>query len=157
MGSSKLATLIFLVGTLLASVPALAAGSDDAVYLRGPWGQARFSVEVADEPHEQAQGLMHRESMANSAGMLFVYPRPGSPSFWMRNTLIELDMLFIDPEGRVQRIHQRAQPLDETPIFGGHNILAVLEINGGLSERYGITVGSEVRHPAFADQAAWAC
>jgi len=125
--------------------------------LRGDWGQARFNVEIADDPDSQAQGLMHRPSMASSAGMLFVYDRPQSLSFWMRNTLIELDMLFIEPDGTVARIHHRAQPLDETTIQGGDGLLAVLEINGGLAERLGIVAGTQVQHPAFGANAAWPC
>ncbi|ASM72575.1 MULTISPECIES: DUF192 domain-containing protein [Roseobacteraceae] len=135
-----------------------AACSDEAVDLRGDWGRARFNVEIADDNEERAQGLMHRSKMAQSAGMLFVYESPRRMSFWMRNTLIELDMLFIDAQGVVQHIHHRAIPLDETPIFGGENLLAALEINGGLAERLGITEGTQVRHPTFSDNdAAWPC
>ncbi|MEP4198199.1 MAG: DUF192 domain-containing protein [Aliishimia sp.] len=130
---------------------------DDQVRVRGAWGEARFTVEIADSAAERAQGLMHRESMAMSSGMLFMYERPQVLSFWMRNTLIELDMLFIDPQGIVRHIHNRAQPLDETPITGGAGLLSVLEINGGLAERLGITVGSEVQHPDFGEKATWTC
>lgn len=140
----------------LALVPVLPAFacSESAVYLKGDWGQARFTVEIADDEAERAEGLMHRDSMASSAGMLFVYARPQTLSFWMRNTLIELDMLFIDAQGVVQHIHHRAQPLDETPIFGGQNLTHVLEINGGMAERLGIRVGSVVQHPSFEQETA---
>lgn len=135
-----------------------AACREDVVELRGDWGKARFSIEIADDPEEQAQGLMHRQSMATSAGMLFIYPSEQTASFWMRNTLIPLDMIFVDERGVVQHIHHEARPLDETPIFGGDNILAVLEINGGLSRRLGIVPGSQMRHPAFeAGGAVWSC
>lgn len=131
---------------------------EDQVLLRGDWGQARFTVELADDPDERATGLMNRESMPQSSGMLFVYPAPHSAGFWMKNTLIPLDMLFLDQTGTVAHIHHEAVPLDETPIFGGEGILAVLEINGGLARRMGIEQGSQLRHPAFApDQAAWPC
>lgn len=130
----------------------------ETVYLKGNWGQAQFSVELADDPAEQAQGLMNRESLPLSAGMYFVNARPRETSFWMRNTLIPLDMLFIDAGGVVQRIHHNAIPLDETAIFGGKDILTVLEINGGLAARLGITEGSLVRHPAHAGyDPAWPC
>jgi len=129
----------------------------DRLEIRGAWGQAAFNVELADDAEERARGLMFRESLPTSAGMLFVYERPGAPSFWMRNTLIPLDMIFIRPDGTVQHIHDEAVPLDETPISGGDGVLAVLEINGGLAERMGIEEGSEVRHPAFGDGAAWPC
>ncbi len=135
-----------------------AACREDVVELRGDWGKARFTVEIADDPEEQMQGLMHRQSMATSAGMLFIYDTPRAASFWMRNTLISLDMLFLDAQGVVQHIHHDAKPLDETPIFGGDDILAVLEINGGLSRRLGLVPGSQMRHPAFAaGTAAWPC
>jgi uncharacterized membrane protein (UPF0127 family) len=101
---------------------------------------------------------MHRESLPRSSGMLFVYEEPGSPAFWMRNTLIPLDMLFIDAEGRVAHIHENAVPHDETPIPGGDGILMVLEINGGLARQLGVTEGSEMRHPALDPaRAAWPC
>lgn len=130
----------------------------DAVYLKGDWGTARFSVEIADDDTERATGLMHRDMLPLSAGMLFVYDRPQQLSFWMRNTLIELDMLFVDPTGTVQHIHNRAQPGDETPITGGPGLTHVLEINGGLAQRLGITVGSVLRHPTISnDSAAWPC
>lgn len=137
---------------------ALADCTPGTVTLRGEWGQARFSVEVADTPAEHAKGLMNRASLPRSAGMLFVYETPGSPAFWMRNTLIPLDMLFLNSVGRVTRIHENATPHDETPIPGGDGVLAVLEINGGLARQLGIGEGSEMRNPAF-DQAtaAWPC
>ena len=100
---------------------------------------------------------MFRQSLPQSSGMLFLYEKPGPLSFWMRNTFIELDMLFVDPSGRVRHIHHRATPHDETPISAGDGMIAVLEINGGLAKRLGITVGSELRHPSFGSEAAWAC
>ena len=130
----------------------------DIVHLQGDWGRAQFSVELADDPQEQSRGLMHREAMPLSAGMYFVYASPRRTSFWMRNTLIPLDMLFVDASGVVTHIHHEAQPLDETPIPSEGEVLAVLEINGGLAARLGITKGTQVRHPAHADWSpAWPC
>ena len=143
---------------LLWAGAAQAMCSETTVDLRGTWGQARFSVEIADTDETRAMGLMHRERMARSAGMLFIYDRPTAPSFWMRNTLIALDMIFVDPTGRVSHIHHNAIPLDETPIPGGENVLMVLEINGGLARALGVSVGSEMRHPRLAqDSAVWPC
>ena len=102
---------------------------------------ARFSVELADEDAERAQGLMGRTALGPGAGMLFLYPAPREVAFWMRNTLIPLDMLFIDAGGTVARIHANAQPLNETPIPSGSPALMVLEIAGGQAERLGITPG----------------
>jgi uncharacterized protein len=149
---------------LLAGLLGLAAGAASAdcdpsrVDLRGDWGAARFTVEVADEPAERAQGLMNRESMARSAGMLFLYEAPQRATFWMKNTLIPLDMIFMDETGTVTHIHENAIPLDETTIDGGPGVLGVLEINGGLSSAIGIDVGSELRHPGLDPAlAAWPC
>ena len=105
----------------------------------------------------RSRGLMHRESMPRSAGMLFVYDKPQPVSFWMRNTLIPLDMIFMDETGVVQRVHDNAVPLDETGIKGGDDIQFVLEINGGLASRLGIVEGAELRHPAIGLNAAWPC
>ncbi|WP_375570722.1 DUF192 domain-containing protein [Seohaeicola saemankumensis] len=130
----------------------------DTVQLRGDWGQARFTVEVADTPETRSRGLMFRESMPRSAGMLFVYDAPQRATFWMRNTLISLDMIFTDQRGVVQHVHYEAIPGDETVIDGGRGILTVLEINGGLARAMGIVPGSQMRHPAFSsDTAAWPC
>lgn len=130
---------------------------EDRVQLRGDWGQAQFNVEIADDERERSQGLMHREELSTSSGMLFVYERPQLLRFWMRNTLIPLDMVFIDPQGVVQHVHANAIPLDETPIAGPDGMIAVLEINGGLAARLGIVAGTQLRHAAFGDAAAWAC
>lgn len=131
--------------------------SEDVVKVVGDFGQANFSVELADDDQERAQGLMFVESMPTLSGMLFVYDGPLRATFWMRNTLIPLDMLFISPAGVVTRIHENAIPLDETPIDGGEGVLAVLEINGGLSERLGITEGAMIQHPAFGADSVLPC
>ena len=132
--------------------------SNNTVWVRGEFGQVRFSVEVADNPQERALGLMHRAEMPASAGMLFVYPTPQSISFWMRNTLIALDMIFVDPAGVIKHIHHHAEPMNDTAIFGGDGLTHVLEIKGGLSQMLGITVGSQLRHPTFDPTvAAWPC
>ncbi len=129
------------------------------VTITGGFGTAAFNVDVAADEASRAQGLMHVEAMPLSQGMLFVYDRPQRMSFWMRNTLIELDMLFLDGAGVVRHIHHRAQPLDETPISPGEmQLTGVLEINGGLARRLGIAVGDVLRHPAFVSaEAPWSC
>lgn len=134
-----------------------------SVFLRKPDSApdnaiVRFSVEIADDAAERAQGLMNRESMAASSAMLFVYDAPQSVSFWMKNTLIPLDLLFIDAAGQVKAVHPMAKPLDTTPIPGGEAIQYVLEINGGLAGQLGLGPGSVLRHPSI-DQtlAIWPC
>jgi len=95
--------------------------------------------------------------MPTLGGMLFVYDQPRHATFWMRNTLISLDMLFISPAGVVEHIHENAIPGDETVIDGGRGIQAVLEINGGLSERLGIEVGAMIQHPSFGADSVLPC
>lgn len=130
----------------------------DTVHLRGAWGEARFAVTVADDRRERARGLMNVESMPRGAGMLFVYERPQPARFWMKNTLIPLDMLFADATGTVRRIKHQAEPGSERLIPGGDAVQYVLEINGGLARTFGIAEGSQMRHPAIArDAAAWPC
>lgn len=131
---------------------------DDRISLRGDWGQADFFVEVADDNSERAQGLMFRETMPSNAGMLFVYDHPQRVAFWMRNTLIPLDMIFADETGLVQKVHANAVPLDETTIPGGDGIQFVLEINGGRAALFGISPGTQLRHPAVDEKLAlWKC
>lgn len=130
----------------------------DRVALRGDWGEISFSVEIADDEAERAQGLMFRESMAGGAGMLFVYPTPRRSAFWMKNTLIPLDIIFLNQSGVVTRVHSNAIPGDLSPIEGGEQVFAVLEINAGLAARYGISTGTEMRHKVFSKSAPkWPC
>jgi uncharacterized membrane protein (UPF0127 family) len=112
-------------------------------------GTPQFSVEVADDDQERARGLMFRDAMPESAGMLFVYPKPRSVSFWMKNTLIPLDMIFTDVRGVIVSIHKNAIPHDETPIFGGEAIFSVLELNAGVSKAKNIKVGDVLLHSAY--------
>jgi len=170
MGSSKANRRRFIAGIGAAIAVSGAAGPvaaltpvmpcpTDRVTITGGFGAAAFNVDVAADEETRARGLMHVESMPLSKGMLFVYQRPQRMSFWMRNTLIELDMLFLDGFGVIRHIHHRAQPLDETPISGGDDLLlGVLEINGGLASRLGIQAGDVLRHPAFVSLSdPWNC
>lgn len=153
----QIALAVFSCLTASASL-AEAACRDDLIQLKGSWGQAQFRVEVADEPAERQQGLMFRQSMPQGAGMLFVYESERPVSFWMRNTLIPLDMIFADASGQVRRVHHNAIPLDETLIEGGNKIQHVLEINAGLAKALKIEAGTQLRHPAIDQNVAvWPC
>jgi uncharacterized membrane protein (UPF0127 family) len=153
--------VLALPGNVLAQgVPqetAQAECSADRVDLRGAWGTASFRIELADTAQKRGRGLMFRTGMEADAGMLFVYPRAGEVSFWMKNTLIPLDMIFADATGRVRKVHANAIPGDLRPISGGQDILVVLEINGGLSAEIGIEPGTQLRHPALGSAALWPC
>ena len=104
-----------------------------------------FAVDVADEAGEHARGLMFREMLPRGTGMLFVYADPRPAAFWMKNTPIPLDMLFIGAEGRIVRIAARTEPFSLTPIRSGGPVIAILEIGGGASELLGIEEGDRVR------------
>ena len=131
---------------------------DDQVFLRGEWGQARFTVEIADTAPERNLGLMNRESMATTSGMLFAYTAPQTVQFWMKDTLIPLDIIFLNKSGVVERIRHNAVPLSYTKIFGGNNIQYVLEINGGLANSMGIDVGTQLQHPIISEEfSKWPC
>ncbi|WP_224815045.1 DUF192 domain-containing protein [Hasllibacter sp. MH4015] len=159
MFKASLIALASIAALTAFPLAAQAACREDRVEVRGDWGAARFRVSVADDRRERAQGLMHVEELPQQAGMLFVYDRPQRVSFWMENTLIPLDMIFVDATGVVRHVHAEAVPLDRTPIPGGSNdIQYVLEINGGVAERFGIAEGTELRHPAInQDLAVWPC
>lgn len=158
MGKRNFTRLIAAaVAVVVSASSAFAACSEDVVAMRGDFGSAQFSVDVADTNEERSRGLMFVDNMATMQGMLFVYDRPQSVSFWMRNTLIPLDMIFVDDTGVVRNIHSMAQPLDETPIFGGTGIQYVLEVNGGLSERLGLSIGDQMQHPSFDGNVVWPC
>jgi uncharacterized membrane protein (UPF0127 family) len=135
------------------------ACSETAVFFRSPSGDLmRFSVEIADDSAERAQGLMNRTSMPSSSGMLFIYPAPGPVSFWMKNTLIPLDLVFVDATGLVTQVHPMAQPLDESGIDGGLDVQFVIEINGGLAKALGLVPDSVLLHPAVEQSIAkWPC
>ncbi|UWQ76615.1 DUF192 domain-containing protein [Leisingera sp. M658] len=145
--------MTFIAGTALASDCQLAQAD-----LRGDWGQAGFTVEIAATEAERAQGLMFREDLPRGAGMLFVYDSPQPAAFWMKNTLIPLDIIFLNEHGLVTSVHENAVPGDLTPIPGGDAVFAVLEINGGLARKYGIAAGSQMRHEIFSlSGAVWPC
>ena len=103
-----------------------------------------FTVEIAQTPEEQSVGLMHRTELAPNHGMFFVYDTPSELSFWMKNTLIPLDILFIDEEMVIHHIHANAEPLSEDRIPSQGEVLKVIEINGGRAKELGIKVGDKV-------------
>lgn len=108
-----------------------------------------FDVELAETPEQQQQGMMFRTEMADNAGMLFLFSDVSLRNFWMKNTLIPLDMLFINSDGTIHHIHHNAKPQDLSQITSKFPSLAVLEVNGGLSGRMGIGVGDVILHPVF--------
>lgn len=106
-----------------------------------------FEAEIADDPAERSRGLMYREDLAANAGMLFLYPDERPRTFWMKNTPLSLDIIFLSEGGEVVHIASAAVPFDETPISSGVPAQAVLEILGGLAAQLGIKPGDRVVWP----------
>ena len=103
-----------------------------------------FTVEVARTASQQELGLMNRHGLGPDAGMLFPFDPPRPASFWMRNTLIPLDMIFIRPDGSIARIAANTVPMSETPVAVAEPMTAVLEIKGGRAAQLGIKEGDRV-------------
>ncbi len=123
------------------------ASSPSTVTVQSAGGENHvFNVEVARTREEMARGLMNRTELAADAGMVFLFEDEDYRSFWMKNTLIPLDIIFIGKDGLIRHIHPMALPLDETSIPSGAPAAAVLEINGGKAQELGIAVGDKVTY-----------
>ena len=114
--------------------------------IRSRNGVHRFTVAVARTPEQQERGLMFVRFLALNRGMIFPYDPPQQVAFWMKNTLIPLDMVFIRSDGTIVRI-TTAKPLDETPVPSGEPVAAVLEIGGGRAAELGIKTGDIAEWP----------
>jgi uncharacterized membrane protein (UPF0127 family) len=111
-----------------------------------------FSVEIADNYETRERGLMFRKSLAPDAGMLFDFKYPQQVAFWMKNTLIPLDIIFIGPDGRILNIARQATPMSEENLPSAGPVLGVLEIAGGRAGELGIGPGDKVNHRIFPAQ-----
>ena len=129
------------------STPASAA-EKPALVVEGEGGRHTFQVEIADDQEEHARGLMFRRSMDRTAGMLFDFGDDKSVWFWMKNTYLPLDMLFIGEDRRVKYIARNTTPLSERTITPPEKVRYVLEINAGVSAALGINIGDAVSGPA---------
>lgn len=118
-----------------------------------PGGSHRFTIELAATPGERSRGLMYRQHMQADHGMLFDFQTEQPVAFWMKNTPLPLDMLFIDGNGTVLQIAADTEPYSETPIPSEQPIRAVLEVNAGVARKLGIAPGAMVHHPIFGTAA----
>jgi hypothetical protein len=116
-----------------------------ALVIEGAGGAHRFDIEVAHTPAARARGLMFREALAADSGMIFLFGIARPVAMWMKNTLIPLDMLFIDRDWRILRIAERTTPYSEEAIPSGGPVIAVLELAGGTARRLGLAPGDRVR------------
>jgi len=124
-----------------------------SVMIDASHGPAKFQVEVAADPDSQEKGLMFRKSMPPDAGMLFDFHTPAFQTFWMKNTIMPLDMIFIRADGTISSIAPDATPYSETPIPSYEAVRAVLEINGGRAAQLGILPGQHVHNAIFGNAA----
>jgi uncharacterized membrane protein (UPF0127 family) len=112
-------------------------------------GVRHFTVEIAETDATRESGLMFRKSLAPDRGMLFDFGTPQTVTFWMKNTLIPLDLIFIGKDGHVVSIARNATPMSEALIPSGGPILGVLEVRGGRADQIGVKPGDEVRERIF--------
>ncbi len=141
--------IVGMAALVVVTLPLAACTSADETQLsiQSATGEHTFTVEVVDTTETRAQGLMYRQELADDAGMLFDFKQERPVSFWMRNTFIPLDMLFIEADGTVLNIHVNARPHDTTSIPSAGPVQFVLEIPGGRSVELGIEAGDQVTHP----------
>ena len=121
----------------------------ESLVIRVDGAEIKFNVEVARTPSQQEAGLMFRRSLPKDQGMLFIYPYQSIVKMWMKNTFIPLDMVFINSKGIVKKIVERTVPLSLNVISSEETVIAVLELNGGTSNRIGLKRGDQVFHPYF--------
>ncbi len=130
------------------------AQTEDIVITGKRGKQEAFQVEVVSKDEDRARGLMGRTSLPERGGMLFVFQTVQSSAFWMKNTLIPLDMIFIDESGKIVKIHSMAVPHSREVIKSGVPVKAGLEINGGMARKLGLKAGDIVHHRVFGNQLA---
>jgi uncharacterized membrane protein (UPF0127 family) len=122
-----------------------ASRTEPEVVLTAPGGELRVKVEIARSEPERQRGLMFRQSLADGRGMLFLFERPDRLKFWMKNTYIPLDMLFLDAQRRVIFIEENAEPLTLNPRGPEGDAQFVLEVPGGWARKHGIQPGVQAR------------
>jgi uncharacterized membrane protein (UPF0127 family) len=140
-----------IIALLLAAVPALALETfgTSELTVQTAAGLQKFSIELALSDAQMEQGLMFRRSMAPDAGMLFDFKHPTNVTMWMKNTVIPLDMLFLDASGKIIDTHERAVPYSTDIIASAVPSRYVIELNGGTVARLGIKLGDQVTSPYF--------
>jgi uncharacterized protein len=149
IGASTVVMLTCIVAAI--GLAASDSQSDSTLIIATRHAQHRFTIEIARTPYEMERGLMFRDRLPPDHGMLFLYEDDRRVSFWMKNTLIPLDLMFADSSGRIVQIAERAVPMSTALISSDEPVRAVLEVNGGTAVRLNIKVGDRLLHPALAD------
>ncbi|MBL6852438.1 MAG: DUF192 domain-containing protein [Alphaproteobacteria bacterium] len=146
---------VLFVGLLLALSPAAAVGAKplpaENIVIDTAKGPRAFRVEVAADDASRERGLMQRAHLAANGGMLFDFRKQVMTAFWMKDTPLSLDILFVRADGTISTIAANAVPFSTAEIVSAEPIRAVIEINGGLARKLGIVPGDRVRASIFAD------
>jgi uncharacterized membrane protein (UPF0127 family) len=146
---ARLRALLMVAGFLLVASFAAHALSVEQLEIVTKGGVRVFEVEIAMTPEEQEQGLMYRRELADGKGMLFDMGEERPAVFWMKNTYVSLDMIFIRSDGSIASIAANTKPLSEARIYSGAPVRGVLEVVAGTAKRYGIVPGDKVGHRLF--------
>jgi uncharacterized protein len=141
--------LLFLAAAPASLAQSLQTFPTGELTIESATGAHKFNIEIATTQAQMEQGLMFRRTLAPDSGMLFVFKTPSRASMWMKNTLIPLDMLYIDPQGRIINIAERRIPESLDTTSAAAPARAVLELNGGTAARLGIRPGDRVVSPAL--------
>ncbi len=154
-----LSSVAFLMISLFAMLPAASSGAWaqekpvkaalDKIQVETSAGQVEWTLELASNNASRSRGLMFREQLAPLNGMLFRFVNEEPVAMWMKNTLIPLDMVFLNSAGKITHIHQGAVPHSLENISSNGPAKYVLEVNAGEVESYGLEVGQQMRHPWF--------
>jgi len=149
---AALSGLVLLAACAGAGAPRDAKGDPlEPLTITTASGEHRFMVEIADDDMERQRGLMEREPLADDRGMLFEFPDVAERGFWMRNTPSSLDIIYIDPRGRIVSIAKNATPMSDTVIPSNGPASGVLELRAGRADEIGARAGDRVSHPFFAE------
>jgi uncharacterized membrane protein (UPF0127 family) len=139
----------FVLFALFAAAGPVRAAGQQTLEIATKTGVHAFTVELADNDAEREKGLMFRRELPEGRGMLFDFHREQEVGFWMQNTYIPLDMIFIRGDGRILRIVENTEPLSTRIIPSGGPVRAVLEVIAGTARKLGIAPGNRVGHPIF--------
>ena len=145
-----LAGLVLLAGCAGAGTAGPNGEALEPLTITTSTGEHRFMVEIADDDAERERGLMHREPLADDRGMLFQFPDVAERGFWMHNTPSPLDIIYIDPYGRIVSIAKNAPPNSDAIIPSNGPAMGVLELRAGRADEIAAKPGDKVRHPFFA-------
>ena len=149
MSRACLLSVLSILTAVVLNASRLGAAELQPLEIASKGGVHTFAVELALTPEQQAQGLMYRKELPEGQGMLFDFKREQEATFWMKNTYVPLDMIFIRADGRIHRIATNTVPLSEALVSSGGPVRAVLEVVAGTTKKLGIAAGDRVAHPIF--------